>query len=173
MPELLIRAMRLADLPGVFALQCRAHPADYHEPLEALASRLRAGHAHCFVAECVGELLGYVFAHPWSGEPPPLHVPLPPSRPPDHVFLHDLAVCQASRRRAAGGRLHDAVLESAVNAGLADMQLVAVGAARVFWLRKGFVELPQARLHPAYGDAVLMRRELDLRDSAARTDLNQ
>lgn len=161
MPELQIRSMRPADLPAVFALQCRAHPADYHEPLDALASRLSAGRAHCFVAECTGELLGYVFAHPWSGEPPPLHVPLPMSHLPDHVFLHDLAVCPASRGRAAGGRLHDAVLESAANAGLADMQLVAVGAARVFWQRRGFVELPEIRLHPAYGDAVLMRRVLD------------
>ena len=152
--------MASADLPAVFALQCRAYPADYHEPVVALASRLAAGPAFCFVAERGGVLVGYVFAHPWAGEPPALHVALAPVAAPDHVFLHDLAVCPACRGASTGGRLHAAVLESAVHGGFASMCLVAVGAARLFWLRLGFEDLAEAALHPAYGDACLMARGL-------------
>lgn len=160
MPELLIRAMRPADLPAVFALQCRAYPADYHEPVEAFASRLVAGSEHCFVAERAGQLVGYVFAHPWAGEPPRLHLPLRPSDTADHVFLHDMAVDPACRGMASGKLLHDAVLESLAGRGFSAMQLVAVGAARRFWQGLGWHLAPEQSLPACYGESVRMTRGL-------------
>lgn len=160
MPELQIRAMRPTDLSAVFTLQCCAYRADYHEPVAALASRLAAGAEFCFVAEQGGQLAGYIFAHPWVGEPPALHVPLASIGTADHVFIHDLAVSPAFRRASAGKRLQAAVLERAVNSGFAGMHLVAVGAARLFWHGLGFRDFLCAELPPAYGEAVVMGRPI-------------
>ncbi|GAB2881597.1 N-acetyltransferase [Uliginosibacterium flavum] len=160
MPELQIRTMRPTDLSAVFALQICAYPAEYHEPVEALASRLAAGAEFCFVAQLAGQLAGYVFAHPWVGDPPALHVPLAPIVEPEHVFIHDLAVSPACRRASTGKRLQAAVLESATRRDFADMRLVAVGAARLFWQGMGFRDFPCAELHPAYGEAVVMGQQI-------------
>ncbi|PLK48742.1 N-acetyltransferase [Uliginosibacterium sp. TH139] len=158
-PELQIRPMRPADLPAAFALQCRVYPDVYHEPQEALASRLEAGPAFCWVAEQGGQLAGYVFAHPWSGAPPPLHEPLP-ACVAEHLFLHDLAVCPNHRGMAAGRQLYACVAGEALRAGLDRIRLVAVGSASAFWQRQGFAERVLAGLHPAYGQAQVMQQDL-------------
>ncbi|MDQ7989488.1 MAG: GNAT family N-acetyltransferase [Candidatus Dactylopiibacterium sp.] len=159
MPELQIRAMRAADLEEVFALQCRAYPAAYHEPAAALASRLAAGPSFCLVARQGGALAAYLFAHPWRGAPPALHRPLNAAGGSDHVFLHDMAVAPEQRGLRCGVRLH-AAFEAACRAGGAsEIRLVAVGAAEGFWQTRGFVA-QAAELPASYGAARLMTRVL-------------
>ncbi|MBS1209640.1 MAG: N-acetyltransferase [Proteobacteria bacterium] len=163
--------MQPADLPAVFALQCRAHPADYHEPVDALASRLEVGSEYCFVAER-DALAGYVFAHPWAGKPPVLHAPIKPCASPHHVFLHDLAVCPTCRGVSASRRLFDAVRLHAIQHGFDTMQLVAVGSAQTFWQGLGFDVVPDQRLHASYGDAVLMQRTRVAQDASRAAQSN-
>ena len=179
-----IRTMNMADLSAVHALQCRAHPDHYHEPVEALASRLVLGPDFCLVAvESAGvspqglpnggvsaplsashlaSHLAYFLAHPWAGDPPPLHEALPDhlSGPAHYLFLHDMAVCPRWQGLALGRQLHDVLLERAACHGFTELRLVAVGTARAYWQKLGFGECDGGSLHPSYGDAVLMRRQL-------------
>jgi len=180
------RTMSLADLPAVHALQCRAHPEHYHEPAEALASRLVLGADFCLVAVEEGQvgvcpqgfgregvatsvtaslpasLSAYFLAHPWAGDPPPLHESLPGclSEPAQYLFLHDMAVCPRRQGLALGSQLHDALLVRAARHGFTELRLVAVGTARAYWQKLGFGECAGAGLHPSYGDAVLMQKLL-------------
>jgi len=178
-----IRTMSLADLPAVHALQCRAHPDHYHEPVEALASRLVLGPDFCLVAVEDGAsgvasqrlpkggesaplsapaLFAYFLAHPWAGDPPPLHETLPArlSEPAQYLFLHDMAVCPRRQGLALGSRLHDAMLVRAACQGFTELRLVAVGTAQAYWQKLGFGACNDVSLHPSYGNAVLMRKIL-------------
>jgi len=188
-----IRTMSLADLPAVHALQCRAHPDHYHEPVEALASRLVLGPDFCLVAVEEGLLgvsppgfgsegvsvlpdsllaslsashaashLAYFLAHPWAGDPPPLHEALSGrlSGPAQYLFLHDMAVCPRRQGLALGSRLHDAMLVRAASQGFTELRLVAVGTAQAYWQKLGFGACNGVSLHPSYGDAVLMLKLL-------------
>ncbi|PAS99392.1 MAG: hypothetical protein BSR46_08285 [Candidatus Dactylopiibacterium carminicum] len=151
--------MQPVDLPAVHALQCRAYPAGYHESQQTLASHLAAGPELCFVAEQAGALAGYVFAHPWAGDPPALFAQLPMERAPDHVFLHDLAVCPDCRGLSVGPQLFAAVESAARHTTHVELRLVAVGRASGFWARLGFGPM-QGVLPESYGEAVRMRRSL-------------
>jgi ribosomal protein S18 acetylase RimI-like enzyme len=155
----LIRPMQPADLAAIYAVQCAAYANAYHEPQAALASHLAAGPGSCFVATRDAELLAYVFAHPWVGEPPQLHQALPAADAADQLFLHDLAVHPAARHQGIADALWQAVLARAQATGLGEIRLVAVQGAATFWQRAGFVRLAQAA-PDCYGDALLMRRAL-------------
>ena len=156
--EVLIRRMRPADLPAVFELQCQAYPAAYHESVAALASRQQAGGSFCFVAERAGELLAYLFAHPWQGHPPALHQPLQAKPDADHLFLHDLAVAPHGRGLGLGARLHAASWAAAQSAGLGEVRLVALAPAQPFWRRLAYQPQPAVPLDAGYGCAQAMCR---------------
>lgn len=159
---MVIRPMLVADLGAVHALQCAVHSGHYHEPLSALASRLTLGPQFCFVAEQEDRVVGYLFAHPWAGNPPALHEVLTPclTGEIDHLFMHDLAVSPMVRGASAGHRLIDAVVQKARATGWSDVRLVAVGDAREYWQRNGFGVVAGVVLHVSYGAAVLMQRRL-------------
>ncbi|MFA9439676.1 GNAT family N-acetyltransferase [Uliginosibacterium sp. sgz301328] len=159
MTSVVVRPMRVSDLPAVFDLQCRAYPPGYHEPTDALASRLALGPAFCFVALAGDAVVGYVFAHPWAGPPPALHTPLPACEAADHVFFHDLAVCPLRRGVGAAQRLLDALFAAAHARAIRSARLVAVGEAQPFWRRHGF-STQSIALHPSYGEAQHMARSL-------------
>lgn len=157
-----IRRMAAADLEAVYAVQCRAHPGQYHEPVEALASRLALGLDFCLVAVGAQGVLAYFLAHPWHGNPPPLHENLSQvaAVPERYLFLHDLAVSPECRGEGVGRQLCTAMFAAAAGQGLAELRLVAVGHALGFWQRHGFVSLPAVSLHASYGAAMLMRQRL-------------
>lgn len=148
------------DLGQVFAVQCRAHAPDYHEPVEALASRFENGDGHCLVAAGEEGLAAYLLAHPWRGAPPALHRPLSCAAEPDHLFLHDLAVAPERRGQGFAAALLDALLAKAESRRFAEIRLVALAGAQAFWLAHGW----RARAEPlaaAYGEgACLMSRAL-------------
>ncbi|WP_417067593.1 GNAT family N-acetyltransferase [Niveibacterium terrae] len=148
------------DLEQVFAVQCRAHAPDYHEPVEALASRLESGGDHCFVAAGAEGLAAYLLAHPWRGSPPALHRPLICAGEPDHLFLHDLAVAPECRGQRVAVALLEALLAKAQGRRFAEIRLVALAGAQAFWLAHGW-RAQAAPLAGAYGEgACLMSRSL-------------
>jgi len=162
MPELRIRAAQVADLAEVLAVQDSAYPAAYHEPDNVFASRLEAGPDFCFVAERAGKIVAYVFAHPWHGAPPALHICLPVCAAPDHVFLHDLCVTPGLQGASCGSLLYRAVESACRNAGQVCLRLVALEPARGFWLRQGFALSADSLPGVSYGDAACMERFLSL-----------
>lgn len=160
MLEVWVRPMGPEDLAEVFRIQCEAHPVTYHEPVEALKSRLAAAPEYCFVAgrgEC---LLAYLLAHPWAGGPPELHAGLPACASPDHVFLHDVAVCPAGRGKALGARLFATLETTCAGKGWTAIRLTALRSARGYWLQQGFGELSLAQMPACYGQANWMEKTL-------------
>lgn len=143
---IVLRPMQVQDFPAVLQVQQHCYPPSLIESRDALASRHRLSPDTCWVAERPGQLLGYVFAHPWTaGRPPSLNRPL--ERLPDAVdtlFIHDLALHPDARGHGQGPRL------------------VAVQGAARYWKRFGYQ--PCARddyTRRAHGeDAVGMRRSL-------------
>lgn len=160
MPEVWIRPMRPEDIEEVFRIQCEAHPANYHEPPGALASRLAAAPGYCFVAGCGQTLLAYLLAHPWAGGPPELHAGLPACARPEHIFLHDVAVHPAGQGQALGVRLLSTLETACLATGWKLLRLTAVGGARGFWLRQGFVDRTLAKMPACYGEASWMEKPL-------------
>ena len=152
--------MTREDLEQVFAVQCRAHQPDYHEPLAALASHLEHGDGLCLVAEAAEGLAAYLLAHPWRGAPPALHRPLTGAREPDHLFLHDLAVAPECRGRGLAAVLLEGLIAQAQSSRLGEIRLVALADAQAFWLAHGWRAQAQ-KLAAAYGEgACLMSRTL-------------
>lgn len=160
MPDTQLRPLCTEDLPQVFTLQCRAHEASYHEPVESLASRLALGTQSCFVLERKGQLIAYVLAHPWAGEPAPLHQSPRACVAPDHLFIHDLVVCPLRRGNQAAQRLVRAVTHAAQTQGFTHLQLVALARAKNFWIKQGFEPSPDINLSADYGQASLMQRRI-------------
>jgi len=148
--------MQPADLLAVHALQCLVYPGAYHEPPEALASRLKHGPGLCFVAERAGHLAAYLLAHLWRGCLPALHQPLPAPIRPDHVFLHDLAVHPEFQGVSLGCSLLARLSAVVILSDYAEMRLVALGSAVQFWQKHGFVANGAAVLPEAYGAAMAM-----------------
>lgn len=148
--------MRPDDLAAVYAVQCAAYPAAYHEPVDALATHWQAAPACCFVAERGEAVCAYVFSHPWAGEPPILHQALPACAQPEFLFIHDLAVHPQAVGKGVAGRLMQAVRQAYVTLGLDGVRLVAVGEAASFWQRHGFIPTAATPVPACYGAAVLM-----------------
>lgn len=144
------------DLPAVLAVQRLAYGDGYQESAAVLGAKLRLAPAACWVADDGEGALGYVFSHPWGAMPPPLHTALS-DVPADAcaMFLHDLAVVPAGRGGGIAARLFDRVRARAVASGLERISLVALGDARAFWARRGFVSARgragDARLPAGYG----------------------
>lgn len=130
---IVLRPMQVQDFPAVLQVQQHCYPPSLIESRDALASRHRLSPDTCWVAERPGQLLGYVFAHPWTaGRPPSLNRPL--ERLPDAVdtlFIHDLALHPDARGHGLGPRLVQTVLGQGRRRGLRQARLVAVQGAAI------------------------------------------
>lgn len=79
-PPCRLRPIAPADLPAVLAVQRAAYGDAYQESAVVLGAKLARAPGGCWLAEGRDGVLGYVFAHPWAAEPPPLHVALADAR---------------------------------------------------------------------------------------------
>lgn len=136
------RAMEAADLAAVERVAAHVHP-DYPEDEAVFAERLSLCPEGCLVlARPLGDLEGYVVAHPWRlGQPPALNSllgALPAAA--DTLYVHDIALLPACRGGGAAGRVLRRLEELARRRGLPSLSLVAVGGSPGFWLRQGFRE---------------------------------
>ncbi|QOK99559.1 GNAT family N-acetyltransferase (plasmid) [Ralstonia pseudosolanacearum] len=168
MPDVTIRPVTDADLPGVLAVQQACYGNALLEPAEALASRWARSPALCLVAVQDTQVVGYLLSHAWHAwAPPKLHVPLPPADAThaDRVwFVHDMAIAPAGRGQRLGERLLATAGAAARAQGLCRSRLVAVQGAEAFWRRLGYQPASadaaqQQALRAVYGDdAQLMER---------------
>lgn len=161
MPDVTIRPITDADLPGMLAVQQACYGNALLEPAEALASRWARSPALCLVAVHGTQVVGYLLSHAWHAwAPPKLHVPLPPADATyaDRVwFVHDMAIAPAGRGQRLGERLHAAAGAAARAQGLHRSRLVAVQGAEAFWRRLGYRPASadaaqQQALRAVYGD---------------------
>ena len=165
-----LRQMLPADMPAVLHIQRRAHGAGFVESAAVLQRKLELAPRCCWVAEREGQMLAYLYSHPWQGGSPPavhqLLVELPLQA--DVWFVHDLALDPAMQGRGLASRLFQHACSQARLAGRTRSLLVALAGAEAFWRRQGYRRLdarvhstPEADLTTAYGaGACLMQCSL-------------
>lgn len=157
------------DLPHVLALQHVCYQPDFHEPLDAFESKLRAAPDTCWVISpepaCV---LAYLVSLPVADEAyPVLHAPQwQPAAQPDELYLHDMAISPALRGRGASHQLLRQAIAQAHGLRLPRLSLIAVQNSARFWMRQGFTARQPASSQVAHklasfgADAMLMSHTL-------------
>lgn len=172
-----VRALALADLPALLAVQQACYGAELVEGAEVFARRL-ASPANCsLVLERAGCVCAYLAAYrTLRGKLTPLHGDFDSVTAPDTLYLHDMAVLPnwagqglaahllhaAWQAAAAGGAWQSA----AAGGALQHTALVAVQGAQAYWARYGYqaaalTDATQRAHLRAYGDgAVYMERGL-------------
>lgn len=134
-----IRRLQADDLEAVLAIQAEAYPELAESPA-AIADRLLQAPLWCWGAERDGGLCAYLLTHPWCRPTPPewnRELPLLPQH--SHtLYIHDLALGQATRGTGLAARLVGTVLQHGRHARFTDALLVAVQDSQRFWQRHGF-----------------------------------
>lgn len=159
------RPMKEADLSAVIRIAAAAH-VGLEERADVFAEKLRLSPQGCLALDLGGEVLGYIYSHPWKlGDAPALDAFLDAlPAVPDCLYLHDLALDPRARGHGAPAAAVARLVKTAEAAGLEAMALVAVRGTGPFWTRHRFVDAPDGRLAAklaAYGaDARYMVRRL-------------
>jgi ribosomal protein S18 acetylase RimI-like enzyme len=161
-----VRRLKREDLPAVLAVQSESYPAFLVESEESFASRLDAAAPYCLAATLNGALVGYLIAHGWRSQSPPVLGALLARDPPNEIlFVHDLAVGSAGRGLGIGRKLVAQAFQVAAGNGLHTAELVAVEGAASYWRALGFAEATTSpalasRLAEYGADARLMTRTI-------------
>jgi len=142
-----IRPLTREDLPQVLLVQENCYSRSLLEDAETFACKLLLFPEGCLGVFEDGELVAYVFSHPWSlGEVVPLHEP-PDALPgtADCVYIHDIAVRRSWRNRGIADRLLARLFDLARSYRFVKLALVAVNGSERYWerysLRREFVLL--------------------------------
>lgn len=147
------RLLTTSDLPAVLAIQAQAYLPALHESADTFAAKLSLFPQGVFGCFDGGELVGYVFSHPWThATPAPLDagaMVLPAS--PDCLYIHDLAILPGHHGKGIARKLVTAVFTLATSLGFARLSLVSVQDSQAFWSRYGFI--PAATL--SYCDGMM------------------
>lgn len=136
--------MAPADLPAVEAIAEIVHPA-YPEDPAIFVERLALYPAGCRVLRHEGRVCGYLISHPAVTTSPPKLGRLLGALPaqPDCYYLHDLALAPASQGGGQAAAVVAWVIHHARAVGFDRMALIALRAAVPYWLRHGFVAIPE------------------------------
>lgn len=133
---MLIRPIRVDDVPAVQQIAEKAFLPAYRETTEVLTARIECPQAKCLLAECDNTAAGYVVSFPdIMGLPYPMHVPMSPVHNPNCQYIHALAVLPAFRHRGIGTHLLRLVLDLMP---WGHCTLMAYQSTDAFWKRFGF-----------------------------------
>ena len=156
--------MTPSDLDGVVRVASEAFP-NHPEDRACFADRLRLYPSGCQVlADESGVVAGYLVAYPWRlDDAPALNARLDAlPETPDVLYLHDLALAQVAQGGGHAKRGVHLAVQTARDAGLERIALIAVNDAAPFWARQGFETRHSTNLTrklAGYGeDAVYMIR---------------
>jgi predicted N-acetyltransferase YhbS len=138
-----IRPLTTADLPQVQRIERDSYGAELRESEAALLAKMalfRAGALGCFDGP---ELCGYAFALPWRADGL-IEVGQVVDALPDHpdvMYVHDMVVAPAHRRKGVASHLFGEIVRLAETFHLPRFALVAVQGSESFWQRLGFEEV--------------------------------
>ena len=140
MREMEIRKLIEQDILAMLDVQRECYPPKLLESTETFLNKMRLfaeGSLGCFSEK---RLCAYVFFHPWiKGVVVPLDYvigSIPPE--PDCIYIHDLAVLPAYRRKKIAEQLIWKVFEIGKQLSIRSYSLVAVQSSEGFWRRFGF-----------------------------------
>lgn len=158
----LIRQQTTADLSAILAVQSLCYPSDFIESAETLQRKQELAPETSWLIEQKGQIMGYLFCHPWHGATPPALKQKLQQIPTltDRFYIHDLAIIPAGRGKKLAEQLLQHALSWAQQAHFSQAMLVAVLGADAFWKKHQFTALATP-LSASYGaDAVCMLRKL-------------
>ncbi|MBC3933816.1 GNAT family N-acetyltransferase [Undibacterium rugosum] len=165
--QIRIRAMRVADVSAVYAVQAQVYVADMVEPQTLLLARLQVAPDSAWVAEDEAGVGAYLAGYPSvTGKISALGADFAPAFPADALYLHDMAVAPRMAGQGVAARLFAAALQLAKQRDYAAMCLVSVQNTLPFWRHFGFAAQnpvtpeQQALLASYSGDAYYCIRHL-------------
>ncbi len=135
-----VRPLLTSDLPAVVRIERDSYVPALRESDAAFLSKMTlfgAGALGCFDG---AELCGYAFALPMRAGSVIAVAQVLDELPagPDTMYIHDMVVAPAHRRRGVASLLLDHIARLADSLGLARFALVAVQGSEPFWQRFGF-----------------------------------
>ena len=140
------RAVSPADIDAVHAVSRIVHPT-LPETRSVFANRLDLYSRGMRVLDVDGAVSGYCVAHPWRRDVPlpldSLIEQLPDA--PDTYYVHDLALLPRARGQGFARPVIEHIRAEALNEGLPEISLIAVGGSAPFWERFGFREAKAER----------------------------
>lgn len=140
-PSAVVRRLHPKDIPGALTIQRENYPAFLREDKEAFFSRLEVAAPYCLAATLDDVLVGYLLAHGWPSQSPPVVGALLPHEAPGEIlYIHDLAVSSGGRGLAIGRMLMQSAFEMAAQDGFQKAELIAVEGAASYWRKLGFVD---------------------------------
>lgn len=167
-PPWRVRALTVADVPGLQQVQAVCYSDDFIESSEVFARRLSAPHQCSIGLERDGDVGLYAYAVGyWSvlEKVTPLNGDFTEPECADQLlYLHDVSVLPSLSGQGVARHLIEILLSQACDRGLAQTALVSVQGSQGYWQRLGFQ--PYALSDPrqqenlaTYGpDAVYMLR---------------
>ena len=135
-----VRPLVISDLPDLHRIEGESYIAPLRESEAAFLSKMalfRAGSLGCFDA---AGMCGYAFALPWNSASVIAVAQVVDALParPDLMYIHDMVVAPAHRRRHVASTLLAEILRVAGRLDLHRVGLVAVQDSEPFWRRAGF-----------------------------------
>jgi len=138
---------------GILKVQDEAYTNVPSEELDILKSKWEASPGTCLVFRSSSkDIIGYLLSHPWgSDEPPKLFEKHLPCSSGHILYLHDLAVSQASRGLGVGKQLASRLLHLSKLQKFNRILLVAIQGSESFWFNLGFREVKDISVCSSYG----------------------
>ncbi|GGX95029.1 GNAT family N-acetyltransferase [Massilia dura] len=163
------RTLQPNDLPALLHVQRACYGDGFIESAEVYARRLASPVNCSLVCEREGLVVAYLAAYrSLDGKITPLHGDFEtPQRPPDTLYLHDMAVLPAHAGQGMAQALLDLLWAQGRAAGLRRTALVSVQGSQGYWARHGYSPQPlhdmeeRARLTGYGAGAIYMVRSLD------------
>ncbi|KXO12990.1 GCN5-related N-acetyltransferase [Moritella sp. JT01] len=148
-----IRTIKETDWDAIMQIQSDAYASHLHEDLTVLKSKWTASPTSCFVfTNRDSRVLGYLLAHPWSGEQAPkLGEAVVIDTSYSEVYLHDLAISGDARGLGIARQLILHFIIAMQNFGCQRLLLTAVQDSASFWHLYGFSSLEHISVCPSYG----------------------
>lgn len=138
----MIRTLTLNDLSALLALQAQVYPAHLNESEKVMHNRLQHFASTCWGAFEGDTLQGYLLAYPSNlGYISPLGADFSNAAEPNTLYLHDMAISQASQGRGLARELLAKASGFSTQAAFSQMALVAVQGAEGYWSKQGFSAL--------------------------------
>ena len=159
-----IRQLTEEDLPRVLLVQEDCYPPALLEDEETFGCKLLLFPEGCLGVFEDGELIAYVFSHPWSsGEVVPLHASLetlPDTA--DCVYIHDIAVLRSWRGQGIADLLLTRLFDIAHSYRIVKLGLVAVNRSEPYWeryaLRREFTIVYTEGVAATYMTGIIRRK---------------
>ncbi|WP_051534485.1 GNAT family N-acetyltransferase [Deefgea rivuli] len=159
---ILIRHQTTNDIHAILAVQSLCYPANLIESAATLQRKQQLSPDTSWLIEIEGQVMGYLFCHPWHGETPPALKKELEQIPAltDRFYIHDLAIAPAGRGKKLAEQLLQHALNWARQAHFSQAMLVAVLGADAFWKKHQFTALTTSPSSSYGEDAVCMLRAL-------------